>query len=132
VTEPYALKWDPELVKNMDTGLVVCPDSGHTMTLKEGPYGLFYSCGGFPACMTTHPAYQEGPHVGQPDGIILSQKAREVRQRCKDLIREKFPTQKDFFAWKDRTMKTKVAVKNMTASTLNDLLSKLEKARTRK
>lgn len=129
MTQPFVLKWDPEMVRKMDLGILYCPDCRRVMVLKEGPHGLFYSCADFPKCLTTHPAIQEGMNVGQPDGRLLPKAARAVRERCNQLWREKFKTPQDFFKWRDKAVGIKTPVKLMTAAELDALLAKLERAR---
>jgi len=58
-----------------------CPECGSLMVLREGKYGKFYGCTGFPACKATHGAHQDS---GEPLGIPADRETKDLRIAAHD------------------------------------------------
>lgn len=56
---------------------VMCPDCQKEMTLREGKYGKFMGCTGYPNCTTTQKVDQES---GQPIGVPAGEKLKALRK----------------------------------------------------
>jgi len=48
-----------------------CPKCGMLMVLREGPYGQFWGCCGFPTCKQTMP-YKPEPRMPKPTIVVES------------------------------------------------------------
>jgi DNA topoisomerase-1 len=59
----------------------MCPDSGHPLVIREGRFGKFIACSGFPACRYTRPVVTslgvECPQCGQ--GEMVEKKSKKGR-----------------------------------------------------
>jgi DNA topoisomerase-1 len=68
-------KPEPEFTGEM------CPESGHPLVIREGRFGKFIACSGFPACRYTRPLVTslgvECPQCGQ--GEIVEKKSKKGR-----------------------------------------------------
>ena len=52
----------------------VCPECGSTMVKKEGRFGPFLACSGYPACKNTRSLNGNGPGKAEPTGVACPEK----------------------------------------------------------
>jgi len=64
---------------------LVCPECGAGMKLRNSKHGLFYGCEKYPACKTSHGAYNDGRPKGTP-GDKATRKARIHAHRIFDRL----------------------------------------------
>ncbi len=67
-------------IKDEETD-IVCEECGRNMVIKQGKYGKFLACPGFPECRNTKPYLEDsGARCPQCDGIIYVKKTKKGRK----------------------------------------------------
>lgn len=64
--------------KSVKTYMLMCPECGGKMRLRNSRYGKFYGCENWPKCQATHGAHPDGQPLGKP----ADQETKKARIRA--------------------------------------------------
>jgi ssDNA-binding Zn-finger/Zn-ribbon topoisomerase 1 len=87
-----------------------CPECGAMLKLRNSKHGLFYGCEKYPACKSSHGAYDDGRPKGTP-GTKATNKARIFAHRIFDRLwkvkagEKARMTRSQAYTWMKKTMK---------------------------
>lgn len=79
--------------------LLACPECSKPMVLKDGAFGKFYGCTGFPQCKTTHGAHPDGAPLGVPASAETRKARKEAHNQFDQLWKSGLITRKNAYAW---------------------------------